>query len=122
MALPHARPGHPIDLSPLGATLPGAASHALLKTHALELIRLVLHAGQELPPHKIYGDATLHCLEGAVCVESAGGFTELRESQLLLVPALAEYSLRALQDSSLLFTVQTPPGQPGSGSSTTGAD
>ena len=120
MALSHARPGQTIDLSPLGDTLPRPASHALLKTHALELIRLVLHAGQELAPHKVYGDATLHCLEGSVRVESAGGFTELHRAQLLLVPALAEYSLQALEDSSLLFTVQTPPGQPGSGSSTTG--
>ena len=119
MALLHARPGQPIDLSVPDDTLSREASHALLKTHALELIRLVLHAGQELPPHKVYGDATLHCLQGAVCVEAAGGFTELRQAQLLLVPARAEYSLRALQDSVLLFTVNTPPGQPGSGSSTT---
>ncbi len=119
MALLHARPGQPIDISPLGEALTRSASHAILKTNALELIRLVLRAGQTLPPHNIYGEATLQCLEGAVCVEAAGGSTELRRNQVLLVPALAEYSLRALEDSSLLFTVQLPPGMPGSASSTT---
>lgn len=118
MALPHARPGQPIDITPLGDALTRSASHAILKTHALELIRLVLREGQTLPPHNIQGEATLHCLEGVLCVEAAGGTTELRAGQLLLVPAQAEYSLRALQDASLLFTVQLPPGKPGSASST----
>lgn len=120
MALLHARPGQPIDISPLGNALAQSASHAILKTNALELIRLVLRKDQTVPPHNVYGDSTLHCLEGAVCVEAAGGTTELRQGQIVLVPALAEYSLRALEDASLLFTIQLPPGKPGSASSTTG--
>lgn len=119
MALSHARPGQPIDISPLGKALEKSASHAILKTNALELIRLVLRRGETVPPHNIRGDSTLHCLEGAVCVEAAGGSTEIRPGQLVLVPAQAEYSLRAIEDASLLFTIQLPEGQPGSASSTT---
>lgn len=118
MALQHARPGQPIDVSPLGDALAQSATHAILKTQSLELIRVVLRAGQALPPHKVYGEMTLMCIEGDVELDLAGSACELRPSQVVLFPAQAEYAVRAVRDSSLLMTVQTPPGLPGSGSST----
>ena len=118
MALAHARPGQPIDISPLGEALPQSATHAILKTQSLELIRVVLREGQDLPPHKVYGEMTLLCIEGGVRVDLAGSVCELLPGQVVLFPAQAEYAVRAMQDSSLLMTVQTPPGLPGSGSST----
>jgi quercetin dioxygenase-like cupin family protein len=118
MALPHALPGQPVDIRPLGDALAHSASHAILKTHALELMRIVLRHGQELPPHAVYGECTLLCIEGAVQVEQAGSVCELRADQVVLLPARGEHAVRALEDSSLLLTVQLPPGAPGSGSST----
>ena len=50
---------------------------------------------------------------------AGGGACWMRPWQLVLLPALAEYALQAAKDSSLLMTVHTPPGMPGSGSSTT---
>lgn len=119
MALPHARPGQPIDISPLGPDLAHAASHAILKTRSLELMRIVLCRGAELPPHSVYGECTLLCLEGAVVVEADGSACELRANQLVLLPALQMHAVRAMEDASLLLTIQTPPGLPGSASSTT---
>src|SRR2546421_12628963 len=118
MALPHARPGQPIDIAPLGATLSQAASHAILKTRALELMRIVLPRGAALPPHSVYGELTLLCIEGAVALDAGGHSCELRQHQLVLLPARQEYAIRALEDASLLMTVQLPPGMPGSASST----
>jgi quercetin dioxygenase-like cupin family protein len=120
MALSHAKPGEPIDIAPLGTSLRQAATHAILKTRALELIRLVLRAGQELPPHSVYGELTLLCLEGAVSVTTADGAPaiELRTNQLVLLSAQIPHGVRALEDASLLLTVQLPPGLPGSASST----
>lgn len=119
MAIEHARPTQPADISPLGEALARSASHAILKTHSLDLMRIVLRAGQSLKPHKVYGEMTLLCIEGAVSLEVAGGGAcKMRPWQLVLLPALAEYALQASKDSSLLMTVQTPPGMPGSGSST----
>src|SRR3954453_6732407 len=118
MALTHARPGQPIDIAPLGATLAQAASHAILKTRSLELMRIVLRRGAALPPHSVYGELTLLCLEGAVAVDAGGRSCELRVHQLLLLPAQQEYAIRALDDASLLMTVQLPPGLPGIASST----
>jgi len=118
MALSHARPGQPIDIRPLGEALTRAASHAILKTRSLELMRLVLRRGEEIPTHSIYGDCTLQCIEGRVAVDAAGNACELQAGQLVLLPPQANYAIRALDDASLLMTVQIPPGQPGSESAT----
>ncbi|MEW6707284.1 MAG: cupin domain-containing protein [Pseudomonadota bacterium] len=118
MALPHASPWQAIDVSPLGAAIADTPTHALLKTHVLELMRVVLRAGETLPPHSVYGELTLHCLEGEVVVEGDGVECPLKTQEMVLLPAQAQHALRALRDSSLLLTVQLPPGRPGSESST----
>lgn len=118
MAIPHARPGQPIDLAPLGAALNQAATHAILKTKALELIRLVLPQGKALPPHRLHGEATILCLEGDMAVLVEGESCHLAAGQLLLLSADAEYAVHAVTDCSALLTLQLPPGLPGSASST----
>ena len=118
MALLHARPGQPIDIRPLGPQLAESASHAILKTRALELMRIVLRRGDQLPSHSVYGECTLLCIEGAAAVDAPGSSFELRPWQMVLLPALENHAVRALEDTSLLLTVQLPPGQPGSASST----
>lgn len=118
MALEHAQPGQAIDIAPLGAALRRAASHAIIKTRALELMRVVLREGESLPPHRVYGESILLCIEGAVEVVMPGPACRLNAGQLVLLPAEMEHGVRALQDSSLLLTIQLPEGQPGSASST----
>jgi quercetin dioxygenase-like cupin family protein len=119
MALAHALPWQPIDLSPLGPARRGSATHAIVKTHALELMRVVLPAGRALPAHQVVGECTLLCLEGEVEVQGEGTSCRLAAGQLVLLPVRARHAVQALRDSSLLVTIQLPEGQPGSGSSTT---
>lgn len=59
MAIPHASPGDVIDVRPLGPEFAGARSHALFKSEDLELIRLVMPAGESMPPHAVAGEITL---------------------------------------------------------------
>ncbi len=118
MALQHARPGEAIDLRPLGGALAQATTHALIKTQSLELIRVVLRSGEAQPRHSVYGESTLLCLEGRVEVEAEGTTTQLAAGELLLLEARCEHRIEALEDASLLRTVQLPPGLPGSASST----
>lgn len=118
MALLHAKPGQAIDVQAFGADLPGSATHAILKTKSLELMRLVLRAGDGWPPHAIQGELTLLCIEGSVAVDAGEYSCELRASQLVLLPARVVHAVRALADTSLLLTVQLPAGLPGSASST----
>ena len=118
MALDHAQPGQPIDIAPLGAALHESATHAILKTRSLELMRVVLRAGDALPPHNVRGELTLLCIEGAAEVTMNGTSCQLRTSQLVLLPAQVQHAVRALEDTSLLLTIQLPAGSPGSESST----
>lgn len=55
MALPHAAPGQTIDVRPFGPALAGTNTSALLKTDRLEVIRLVVPAGKQIPSHKVAG-------------------------------------------------------------------
>ena len=119
MALEHARPGQVIDIAPLGAALAAGESHAIIKTHSLELMRVVLRAGEALPPHHVLGEMTLLCIEGAAEVTLAGVVCQLQRNQLVLLPGQVQYAVRALTDTSLLLTLQLPEGKPGSASSTT---
>ena len=48
MAIPHAKPGEVVDVRPLGAALSAANSWTIVKTDALEVIRIVLPAGKEV--------------------------------------------------------------------------
>ena len=118
MALTHARQGQPIDLKPLGAALATATTHAILKTETLELVRLVLRAGQRLPAHRVVGEITLQCIEGLVDLSAGDAKLSLAPGQLVLLPSGQVHALAAVQDASLLLTIQIPPGAPGSASST----
>ena len=118
MALDHTQPGQPIDIAPLGNALRESATHAILKTRSLELMRVVLRAGEALPPHNVRGELTLLCIEGAVEITMDGTACQLRASQLVLLSAQTQHAVRALQDASLLLTIQLPAGEPGSASST----
>ena len=118
MALLHARPGRPIDIAPLGGALHECETHAILKTRSLELMRVVLRAGEGLPPHHVRGESTLLCIEGEVEVRVEGIPYRLRSNQLVLLAAQTQHAVLAIEDSSLLLTIQLPPGSPGSESST----
>ena len=65
MSIPHAKSGEVIQL-PLGAALGDSKTTSLVKTKELELIRMVLPAGKEIPSHKAPGEITVQCLEGRI--------------------------------------------------------
>jgi quercetin dioxygenase-like cupin family protein len=105
MALAHANPGARIACRPLGAALGATPTHALLKTGTLELIRLVLPAGRSLPPHRVSGEITVHCIEGRVWLRAEAGAHLLEAGDLVLLPGGDLHALDAVEDSSLLVTI-----------------
>lgn len=118
MALQHAQPGEVMDVRPLGDRLAAATTHALLKTRSLELMRVVLRSGEGLPRHSANGEVTIQCIEGAVRIEAEAGDCVLQAGELVLLPAKDQHAVQAMQDATLLVTLQLPSGQPGSQSST----
>lgn len=105
MALPHASPGQAVDLQPLGAALAGTKTHALFKSQDLEVLRLVLTAGQSLPTHSVQGEITVHCLEGCLEVTTDAQAHRLQAGQLLFLRGSVPHGLRAVDDTSALVTI-----------------
>ena len=68
MAIPHAKPGTVIDVRPLGAAISNNSTATLVKTDTLEVIRIVMPAGKDIPRHDVPGEITVQCLEGNVDV------------------------------------------------------
>ncbi|HSV52770.1 MAG TPA: cupin domain-containing protein [Burkholderiaceae bacterium] len=105
MAIPHAEPGDVIDVRPLGAALSAARSHALFKSADLEVMRIVLAADEEMPPHAVAGEITLQCLEGRISFTCDAGERELAGGQLIHLTGDEVHGLRGIEDASLLLTI-----------------
>ena len=112
MALPHAQALDIIDLRPLGPGLPGAVTSSLLKTPSLQLMRLVLPAGQGLPEHSVPGAITVLCLEGEAVVTTPSRRCPLAAGQLVMLEGGEPHAVQALSDASLLVTVLLHPTSP----------
>jgi quercetin dioxygenase-like cupin family protein len=106
MAIPHAYPGMPVDLRPLGEALARTETTALVKNDAFEAIRLVLRKGQEVcHDRETPGTVTLSCIEGRVALTTGDVTHELAAGHWLYLMRQDPHTLRALEDSSLLLTV-----------------
>src|ERR1051325_2676899 len=97
MAIPHAAPGQIIELHPLGTKPHEAVTTTLVKTAPLEVIRLVVPAGKEIPPHKVSGEITVQCLEGRAAFTALGRTQELGAGEILFLPGG--------EDPSVLVTI-----------------
>lgn len=109
MAIEHAQPGQPVNVAPLGPRLADATTVALFKSEELEVIRLVLQAGKALPPHKVPGEITIHCLEGRIAVGADGAQHLLAAGQLLYLRGGVMHDVKALEDASALVTIVLHP-------------
>ena len=105
MAIAHAAAGQVIDVRPLGERLKESRTTTLIKTDRLEVIRLVIPAGKEVPTHKTAGEITVQCLEGRVDFTALGRTETLQAGQLLWLSGNEMHSLKGIVDSSVLVTV-----------------
>jgi quercetin dioxygenase-like cupin family protein len=112
MALEHAQPLDVISVSPLGAQLRQTKSHSLLKTEKLQLMRVVLPAGESMPPHHVNGEVSIQCLEGRVVVTSRTRDCRLEQGQLVVLPAGEPHAVKGEKDASLLVTLLLHQGRP----------
>ena len=78
----------------------------LVKTNDLEVIRLAVLAGKEIPTHRAPGEITVQCLEGRVLFTAHGRSQEIDAGQFLYLAAQEPHSLKGIEDSSLLITIQ----------------
>ena len=93
-----------VDVRSGGSSSPGAMATLLAKTSNLEVRRLNLVKGREIPTHQANGEITVHCLEGHVAFTTHGITQNLAAGQLIIVPAEEPHSLVALEDALILVT------------------
>jgi len=89
---------------PLGKAVGDAESTTLMKTSGLELIRLVIPAGKEIPPHRAPGEITVQCIEGHVAFEHDGHAIDLHAGDLLHLCPQEIHALKGISHSSVLVT------------------
>jgi quercetin dioxygenase-like cupin family protein len=105
VAIPHAKPGEVIDIRPLASTLAQAKTTTLVKTKTLEIIRLVIPSGKDIPEHKAHGEITVQCLEGRIAFTAGNTTRELGAGQLLYLADEESHSLHGIDDASVLVTI-----------------
>jgi len=105
MAIEHALPGQPVDVTAYGERLTLRSTFAVFKSRDLEVMRLVLAAGKTLPPHKVPGDITIHCIEGRLEIGTPERKTILEPGHLILLAGGEVHGVVALEASSALVTI-----------------
>ena len=109
MALDHAQPLDIINVQPLARKLQDVKTHSLLKTGKLQLMRLVLAAGQSVPEHQVPGEITIQCLEGQAVVSTPGLSRTLGAGELMALSGGEPHALKATTAASLLVTILLNP-------------
>jgi quercetin dioxygenase-like cupin family protein len=100
--------GEIIDVRPLKTSLVSAHTRWLLRTHTVEVIRLIVRAGQDVPQHQNKGELVIQCLEGRVDVTALGKSQPLEAGELLHLSALESHALKGVEDASLLLFILAP--------------
>jgi nucleotide-binding universal stress UspA family protein len=77
-----AKPGTIVNVQPLGAALSSARTRTLAIADDLEIIRLMVPAGKQIPEHKTKGTVVVHCLEGQVAFTTFGRTQNLQPGEL----------------------------------------
>jgi quercetin dioxygenase-like cupin family protein len=108
MAILHAGPGELVDVRPLGRSLAAARTTTLVKTDGLEIIRLVVTAGKEIPTHSAPGELVVQCLEGRIAFTCLGQTHQLEPGRLLHLPPHEPHAVQGIEDGSLLLTILLP--------------
>lgn len=87
----------------------GGSSRTLAKSATLEVSRLILAKGREIPTHQAKGEISVHCLEGRIAFTSGAETRELGPNQMIVLAAAEPHSLVGLDDATVLVTKVVPP-------------
>ena len=105
MATKHANPGEVVDLMTWADDLPEARTKAIVKTDELELIRIYLPAGKELPTHKVAGPIIAHCIQGKAMFTAMGACQHVKPGQLIHLVSEEPHAVKAIEDTVILLTI-----------------
>lgn len=90
----------------------GPQSVTLLKTESLRLVLVNLAAGGGLKEHSAPGGITIHCIAGAIDVQSGQDSAHLVPGELVAMEPGVRHSVQAVEKSAFLLTIAWPGSRP----------
>jgi len=108
MTNPQANVGELVDIRPSESGLPPSQRTILLRAERVEIARLVVPTGKEIPEHKAKGEIVVQCLEGRVAYQVFGKTLTLEPGKLLYMPMGEPHSVKGIEDALLLLTIFLP--------------
>ena len=105
MATHHASPGEIVDFASWADDLPADKTKTIVKTDVMELARLVIPAGKEIPTHKVTGPLIVQCVQGKIEFSAMGTTQALQCGQMLYLMPEEPYSFKGLEDAVVLLTI-----------------
>lgn len=101
----HIKPAEVINLHTLNKDMPPESTFALVKSSDMEVIRMVLPKGKEVPEHSVEGEVSVQCLKGHVLFGIENSSHELQEGDWLYLNRHQPHHISAKEDSVLLVTI-----------------
>jgi len=102
-------PAEVVDVRPLRSALTASIQmKKLLKTDEVEVFQVVFPAGEKMSEDTGAGTVILHCLEGQVTLSAFGRTQQVKAGQLLHLPGEVPYTVKGVEDASLLLTKMLP--------------
>jgi|AntDeeMetagen681_2_1112603.scaffolds.fasta_scaffold21941_2 quercetin dioxygenase-like cupin family protein len=101
----HLKSGEVIDLGTLGEDMKAKATYALIRTEAMEVIRMVIPEGRTIAEHSVEGEITVQCLKGTVEFAIENTVRHLSTDDWLHLDKKEPHALTAQEDTVLLLTI-----------------
>ena len=101
----HLNSGEITNLEKPGKDMQALASYALIKTEAMEVIRMVIPEGKTIAEHTVEGEITLQCLKGSVEFMIGNETQTLLKGDWLYLDKKVPHALTATKDTVLLLTI-----------------
>jgi quercetin dioxygenase-like cupin family protein len=102
---PLTKSGEIIDIGPPEGPLGPSQAATVVNTDDLEVVRLVVAPGKDVPTHEFQGEIIALCLCGRVAIKALGKSLELKAGQLLQYSANEPFSVQATEEALLLVMV-----------------
>jgi quercetin dioxygenase-like cupin family protein len=97
--------GEVVNLDELREDLDGSTTHALARTDAMEVIRIVIPKGKAINEHLVDGEIQVQCLKGRVQFIYENNTRTLKKDDWLFLGEGVSHSLQAEEDTVILLTI-----------------
>ena len=104
---PWAKQGKVVNLRGPGSDLTEKKKSVLVKSGGIQIIQLLIPAGENLADYQAQGEIVLHCLAGQVDIITDQSH-RLRTGQLLHLAMNSPFTIQGIKNSSLLATIILP--------------